>query len=77
MDDKQKVKTQYKLQSTLMIIVSIIGIICYFIEIYTILFACIGILVVLIIIWRNWGKKVSKKYFNGRSPISKEDIMNL
>lgn len=77
MDDKQKVKAQYKLQSTLMIIVSIIGIICYFIEIYAILFICIAILFVLIIVWRNWGKKVSEKYFNGRSPISKEDIMNL
>lgn len=77
MDDKQKVKTQYKLQSTLMIIVSIIGIICYFIEKYTILFICIGILFVLIIIWRIWSKKVSNKYFNGRQPISKEDIMNL
>lgn len=38
MDDKQKVKAQYKLQSTLMEIVSIIGIMCYFIEIYAILF---------------------------------------
>lgn len=77
MDDKQKVKAQYKLQSTLMVIVSIIGIICYFIEIYAILFICIAILFVLIILWRNWGKKVNEKYFNGRSPISKEDIMNL
>ncbi len=77
MDDKQKVKKQYKLQSMLMIIVSIIGIICYFIEIYSILFMCIGILFILIIIWRNWGKKVSDKYFNGRKTISKEDIMNL
>ena len=77
MDDKQKIKAQYKLQSTLMIIVSIIGIIFYCIEIYAILFICIAILFVLIIVWRNWGKKVSEKYFNGRSPITKEDIMNL
>lgn len=77
MDDKQKVKLQYKLQIILMIAVSIIGIICYFVEVYIILFACIAILFVLIIVWRNWGKQVSKKYFNGRSPISKEDIMNL
>lgn len=76
MDDKQKVKMQYKIQSTLMIIVSIIGLIFYFIGIYSILFICSGILAVLIIIWRIWGKKVSAKYFNGK-PVSQEDIKNL
>ncbi len=77
MQDKQKVKMQYKIQSILMMIVSIVGIISYFIENYTILFTCIAILIILIIIWRNWGKKVSDKYFNGKQPITKEDIMKL
>ena len=76
MEDKQKVKMQYKIQSMLMLIVSLVGIIFYFIGNYTILFTCIAILIVLIIIWRIWGKKVSNKYFNG-NPVSKEDIENL
>lgn len=76
MQDKQKVKIQYKIQSTLMLIVSIISIIAYFIEKYKILFICIGILIALIIIWRIWGKKVSDKYFDGK-PVSQEDIENL
>lgn len=76
MNDKQKVKKQYKLLSTLMLIVSFTGIIFCFLKIYFILFTCIIILFILILVWRNWGKKVSEKYFDGRS-VSKKDIENL
>ena len=62
MQDKAKIKIQYKIQSFLMLVVSLVGVFSYFIEQYIILFTCLGILAVLIIIWRVWGKKVSNKY---------------
>ena len=75
MQDKAKIKIQYKIQSFLMLVVSLVGVFSYFIEQYIILFTCLGILAVLIIIWRVWGKKVSNKYFNGK-PVTEQDIKN-
>jgi hypothetical protein len=82
MDEKEIVKKQYKLFRITGTIISVpvgIAVIIYFL--LDDLFIGVAITSIPIIIWViifiNWSKKVSKKFFDGRTGITKEDIYNL
>ena len=72
----KKVKFQYYFLSTIMLIVCIIGLLFYFFNYYIGLFICLFIEIILLLVWRFWGKYISNKYFNGKN-VSKSDIDNL
>ncbi len=77
MNSKKKVKVQYYLLSAIGVIISLIGIIAFNIGNMKLGSICLVLLVVFIIIWRIWGKHVSKEHFNGQTHISKEEIDNI
>lgn len=76
MNEKLKINKRYKLLSILILIVSLVGIIFYFLNIYFILFICIAIVFILILIWGFMSRRTNENDFDNKS-VSKEGIENF
>lgn len=77
MKDKKKVKIQYYLINTVIVILSLVAIFAFNAKNLKLGYICLALVIVFFIIMRIWAKSVSKKYFNGKNPISWTEIINI